>query len=84
MPFRQTQLKVRVFGSQVFKRVEEEEEFWRQRSGQEAIWDVHHEDLMLRGTEAGSMVWEPTMAASTGRMAIEERMVYGFVDSVEW
>ena len=34
--------------------------------------------LMLRGTEDGSMDWEPTMAASTGRMAMEERMVYGF------
>jgi len=34
--------------------------------------------LMLSGTEEGSIDWEPTMAANTGRMAMEERMVYGF------
>jgi hypothetical protein len=37
---------------------------------------------MLRGTEDGSMLWEPTMAASTGRMAIEERMAYDFMGCV--
>jgi hypothetical protein len=37
---------------------------------------------MLSGTEDGSMDWEPTMAANTGRMAIEERMVYGFGNGI--
>lgn len=38
---------------------------------------------MLRGTVAGSMDWEPTMAASTGRMAMEERMMYGLENRFE-
>ena len=49
-----------------------------QRSGQVVVWSVHHEVLMLRDTELGSMVWEPTrLATARSEKAPIERMVYG-------
>lgn len=47
MPLMQTQLKARDVASHLLDVVAEEVEFWRQRRGQAATWEVHHDSAAM-------------------------------------